>query len=236
MPLTLVLLPGMDGTGDLFEPFVASLGPEVKVIVLGYPATEALDYPALESIVRRHLPQGEPYVLLGESFSGPIAISIAASMPPGLCGLTLCASFATNPRPGLGWLRWVCGIAPVKLLPTRLLSRLLMGHHETPELRKALASAMTKVSPSAMRARASAVLGVDVTAKLRQVKVPVLYLRGAQDRVVPASAATHVVQALPTTELVNLDAPHFLLQMMPKEAASAVVQFMARVGDPSRAR
>lgn len=227
--LTLVLLPGMDGTGDLFAPFVAALGPGAKSMVVRYPLADALDYPALASLVRRQLPQAEPYVLLGESFSGPIAISIAASMPPGLCGLILCASFARNPRPRLTWLRHVSGFAPVKRLPVWLLSRMLMGRWETPGLRTALASAMARVSSTALRARAKAVLGVDVTVPLRQVKVPALYLRGSQDAVVPASAANHVAEALGAVEVVVLDAPHFLLQTAPEAAASVVKPFVERV-------
>ncbi|WP_256574776.1 hypothetical protein [Pseudomonas sp. PA15(2017)] len=36
-----------------------------------YPATEALGYEALERLVIAALPKGEPFMLLGESFSGP---------------------------------------------------------------------------------------------------------------------------------------------------------------------
>jgi len=90
--LTLVLLPGMDGTGLLFEGFVSALGRELEVRVIAYPSTGALGYAELESHVREALPTRGEYVVLGESFSGPIAISIAAPRPAGLVGVILCAS------------------------------------------------------------------------------------------------------------------------------------------------
>ncbi len=96
---TLVLLPGMDGTGELFAPLVAALNSGFKTVVVRYPPNEVLSYAELESIARASLPTNEPFFILGESFSGPIAVSIAASAPPGLKGLILCASFVRNPQP-----------------------------------------------------------------------------------------------------------------------------------------
>ncbi|WP_222432862.1 alpha/beta fold hydrolase [Caenimonas sedimenti] len=111
--MTLVLLPGMDGTGELFAPFIAAYGGATQVV--RYPPTAVLNYAGLEEVARSALPRGEPFVLLGESFSGPIAISLAASRPPNLLGVILCCTFARNPRPFLGPFR--------SLLPMLLASR-----------------------------------------------------------------------------------------------------------------
>ena len=64
-------------------------------------------------------------VLLAESFSGPIAIRVAADPPPGLAGVILCGTFAKNPFP---WLRPVRALAvrvPFKSLPRWLRAPLL---------------------------------------------------------------------------------------------------------------
>ena len=84
----------MDGTGELFEPLAQAMERRDAIDVVRYPGTEPLGYDELERLVRAQLPAGQPFVLLGESFSGPLAISIAASPPPGLRGLILCCSFA----------------------------------------------------------------------------------------------------------------------------------------------
>jgi pimeloyl-ACP methyl ester carboxylesterase len=216
----------MDGTGLLFENFVASLGPEFDAIVVRYPIDEALDYRALESIASRSLPTDRPFVLLGESFSGPIAISLAAAAPPGLMGLVLCCSFASSPRPLLGKLPLVQWL-PIKRIPMKLSSWFLMGRHANPDLRSAFEHAISLVSARVLQARMRAVLAVDVSAKLEQLRLPVLYLRGTEDRVVPGSAAELVCKLVPQARVVDLVAPHLLLQAVPVEAASAISRFVS---------
>ena len=76
--MTLVLLPGMDGTGQLFAPFLAALGPEFRTRVVSYPVDQPLGYAELELLARAAIPARGPYVILGESFSGPIASMISA--------------------------------------------------------------------------------------------------------------------------------------------------------------
>jgi len=224
--VTLVLLPGVDGTGQLFAPFVAALGQEFNVKVVAYPTAEPLGYDELESIARAALPADGPYVILGESFSGPIAISLAASDSARLKGLILCCSFVSNPRPAFSALGSLVAVLPLALAPVRVLGWLLLGHFSTRALQGALAKAMSEVSPSAIRARLKAVLSVNVSAKLSKVKVPVMYLRGSRDRVVPASASALVGRACSHMQVVELEAPHFLLQALTIEAAREVVAFM----------
>jgi pimeloyl-ACP methyl ester carboxylesterase len=80
----------MDGTGELFGPFIDALGGEFDVQVVRYPAGHCGGYEGLEEIARAAIPLDQPYILLGESFSGPVAISIAASSPGKLRGLVFC--------------------------------------------------------------------------------------------------------------------------------------------------
>jgi pimeloyl-ACP methyl ester carboxylesterase len=226
--LTLVLLPGMDGTGTLFEPFVAALAGEFDVSVVAYPPNEPLGYSELELVARASLPVAGPYVIVGESFSGPIAISLAASGASNLKALVLCCTFVSNPRPTLSAALPLVGILPVSLAPVAALSHLLLGRFSTRTLRLALVQSLKQVSPSALRARLKAVLSVNVSEKLSTVRVPVLYLRAAQDRVVPPSASAEVSALRPGAEVVELEAPHFLLQTVPAEAARVVGAFVRR--------
>ena len=76
MSCTLVLLPGMDGTGELFSPLIKELGPDIQTVVIRYPDLP-LDYAAHEAFARARLPSTGPFVVLGESFSGPIEIGRA---------------------------------------------------------------------------------------------------------------------------------------------------------------
>lgn len=185
---TIVLLPGMDGTGSLFEPLIAALGTAFSVTVVRYPEQQIIDYDGLEAIARGALPTTGDFILLGESFSGPIAVSLAASRPPGLVGLVLSCSFVCNPRPALAPALSVARHLPVRLMPAVMLSYLLLGRYATPSLRAAVACSVAKVADAVLKRRLIDVVSVDVSAKLRSLQIPLLYLQATDDRLVPASA------------------------------------------------
>jgi pimeloyl-[acyl-carrier protein] methyl ester esterase len=220
----LVLLPGMDGTGALFQPLIDALGPAQIVTVLKYPGAELLGYAELASIVRKALPT-EPFVLLAESFSGPIAISLASESPQGLMGVILCCSFASSPRP-------LAAVAapglqlPLPLPPMFVIAPALMGRFSNAALRGLLRTALAKVSPQVLRYRLAAALSCNVIDRLSHIKVPLLYMQATDDWLIPASAAKAIASVLPRTAVTQVRGPHFLLQVNPKESAEVIRSFM----------
>jgi pimeloyl-ACP methyl ester carboxylesterase len=229
--LTLVLLPGMDGTGKLFAPFIAAIGTEFKTSVVAYPTNEPLGYQELESIVRAALPVDEPFAILAESFSGPIAISIAKSCGPQLKGVVLVCTFVRNPRPAFAALRYVIGFLIALRPPVRILSYFLLNHFSTPALRSALAEALAGVSRRALWARLRAIVSLDVSSELKTFAVSVIYLRASRDRLVPFAAAKLISELCPIAEVNSIEAPHLLLQTVPDEAARTVAAFLRRIGN-----
>jgi len=227
---TVVLLPGMDGSGSLLDEFVAALPAGLKAVVVQYPPDRALDYRELEALARTALPTEHPFLLVGESFSGPIAISLAAAGPAGLRGVVLVCSFARSPVWVPRWIRPLIGLLPLWLVPLRIATAMLFGRSQSPALRARLRSAIANVRPTVWQARLEAVLSTDVTALLSKVRVPLLYLRAAHDRVVPRSALELISQFFPKLQVIELDCPHFLLQTKPAEAAAQVHAFAREVG------
>jgi hypothetical protein len=73
----LILLPGMDGTGELFKYLQEALLDEFDVKVVRYPTDRNLSYSQLMRFVDSAAPVSEPYVLVAESFSTPLAILYA---------------------------------------------------------------------------------------------------------------------------------------------------------------
>ena len=104
----------------------------------------------------------------------------------------------------------------------------LYAGRETPELSRAHADAMAKVSRDVIHARVSAVLAVDKRPELARIKVPMIYLRAKADRLIPEAAGRTIVDLRPDTEWVEIDAPHFLLQTEPEACARVVETFCAR--------
>ncbi len=223
---TIYLLPGLDGTGDLFDPVVAAFGAGISARVVRYPTDTSLNYAEHELLARRALPTDTPYVLLGESFSGPIAISIAASAPPGLLGLILVGSFARNPRRYLRPLRHVLPLLPIHTAPQWLATRIVINRGATPALLDLHRRTMAKVSPAALRGRLVAVADIDVTAALSRIRVPILYLRATHDRLVPRGAADLICRIAPHARCIDISAPHMLLQCAAHESATVIEEFM----------
>jgi pimeloyl-[acyl-carrier protein] methyl ester esterase len=229
MPTTLVLLPGMDGTGVFFADFVAAMPPEYKPVVVAYPNDPKLGYSELETLARAALPQDRPFIVLGESFSGPIAISIAASNPQGLLGLILCCTFARNPHPLLPLATAAIRPFPAVRLPAFILHRNLFGRFNSPRHRARLQEVGRLVSSSTLKSRLEAVARIDVSDKLRRVAVPILYLRAKRDRVVSGASCRYIKKIRPDVEVADLDAPHLFLLTVPERALAIIENFAGRL-------
>lgn len=229
----LILLPGLDGSGRLFAPLVASLGSGIEARAIAYPADRTLGYAELADFVRPQLPADRPFVLLGESFSGPVAIRLAAERPPGLVGLVLCCTFARNPRPWLGALaRPLLGLLPLRHLPVAPACLVLAGRDSNAHWRAELKAALAPLTSAVLRARLRAVLAVDVRKEAAALEVPVLALRATRDLVVPPAASRALLQCLPHATSISLDGPHFLLQVASRAVAAELRRFVA--GLPAR--
>jgi pimeloyl-ACP methyl ester carboxylesterase len=223
----LVVLPGLDGLAALSSAFVEAVRPSFdQVVAISYSSDEALGYKELETYVRGALPTGAPFVLLAQSFSGPIALSIAASRPHGLIGLVLSTTFSKSPLPGLSPL---ARIAPVRSLPRALLSWWLLGRWATQQLESVLCSSLRAVESDVLRSRAASALSVNESPHLNAISIPVLYLQASDDRLLPRSAGARVLGAIPHAEAASIGGPHLLLQAAPAACAEVVAKFASRL-------
>ncbi len=216
----------MDGTGRVFEPLQAHLPSPMKAQVVAYPSDALLGYDALAEAVLAQLPPG-PLVVLGESFSGPVAIAVAARCQP--LALILVCSFAANPRPALTLTHSLLPWLPSPAHLAFAVGWVLMGRRSNAPLQTALRQALQSVTPAVLRYRAAEVLKVDARPELRELQCPVLYLQASEDAVVPKSAAQTVVQARPNARVLRLPGPHFLLQTQAAAAAQAIGAFLAEL-------
>ncbi len=224
----LILLPGLDGTGEFFQPLLNALPRDIRTHIVRYPLTGAVDYATCSELARGSLPTDQPYVLLGESFSGPIAISLAAMEPRGLRGVILCATFAANPRPRLSIVRPLLPYMPFhgSGASIRLSRYLVLGRWITPALRELHRRILETVPASTLRQRLEAVAACDVSDALQRIRVPILCMVARHDRLIPRSAGRWMRQRAPGAAWVELDAPHCLLQCAPNEAAKVIGEFL----------
>jgi hypothetical protein len=89
----IVLLPGMDGTGMLFKTFVGLLPYGINAKIVPYPTDRHMSYAELAELVIGALPRSTPYVIIAESYSGPVACILAAHPVGDLQGVVFVSSF-----------------------------------------------------------------------------------------------------------------------------------------------
>jgi pimeloyl-[acyl-carrier protein] methyl ester esterase len=226
--LILLLLPGMDGTGELFAEFVKLLPDWIEPRVVRYPRDRKMTYDQLLPVVKEKLPSGEPFAILSESFSTPLAVRLAAEIPKGLRALVLCAGFVSPPWRGVTN-RLARILAPLLFvfgIPESVCRRFLVGDSAPKTLVEAVRSTVASVSGAVFTHRLRAVLSYKNAGELRRVSAPLLYIAGADDRLVSRCAFEEIRQEKPDAVLVSIQAPHLILQTKPREAADAVARFL----------
>jgi pimeloyl-[acyl-carrier protein] methyl ester esterase len=227
-PFTLILLPGLDGTGNLFAPLIPELPRTLNVITAAYPSERFLPYPELVSWLSELVPSNGPFAILGESYGTTVAVKFTATHPPNLTGVILCAGFIFNPVR-----KW--GPLP-KLLARPLFFRFpspdflreyfILGFGAPESLKLALRRTVQSVNTEVFGKRARAAIDCDATQEIRQVNVPLLYLQAAKDRLVGSECLEEIKRLHPETISISIRAPHLLLQREPREAARAITQFL----------
>ncbi len=223
--MKLVLLPGLDGTGQLFEPLLDCLPAGIDAEVIAYPSDEPLGYDEITRYVESRLPVDQSFIVLGESFSSPVALRLASRESAGLCGVILSCGFARNPRPELAPFVSLLPVVPVRGAVSAAARNFLLGIEDR-TLRERAEIAIAGVDPDVIRQRLMAVASVDVREALTTVEVPVLYLKASHDRLVPGSSIEEIQRLAPHVDVVTLDGPHMLLQVQPAAAARAIQAFL----------
>lgn len=225
-PAKLVLLPGLDGTGRFFARLEQRLGNRTVLQTVRYPASQPMGYSDLIGYVRS-LIGTEPAVVLGESFSGPIAIRLAASHPEQIKGLILAATFVTSPWPR--WMVRAAALANPSSVPRAWIDAVLRGPADDPELAAEIASILSRLDPKVRQARLRAVADVNVLDDLKRVRCPILALHGRSDWLVPKYRLCKAIKAKPGAVMTLLDGPHMLLQRNPAGAANAIEDFLKSI-------
>lgn len=225
--INIYLLPGLDGTGKLFEEFQLNSPKWAKPIIISYEHATNNSYTALIELAVSQIDQSTPHIILGESFSGPIAIELASHKNEMLISLILSASFINSPSTvshipvPSSFLEMAIATAPHQMLTKMFL---LNGFDNQAILEK-VTSVTNSVSNRVIAERLIEVQHVDATSAMKDVECPVLYLKSKHDRVVPHAAAEKVFSLNSRVSIIVIDSPHMILQCKPMESWKAITQF-----------
>ena len=226
----MVLLPGFDGTGRLCIPLIRALSNEADTHVVSYPADIMLGYSELSHEVSHHLPN-KPFILVAESFGGPVALQIASKGFSNLRGVVLSAIFVTNPRPVLVFLfDFLIGPKMFQFRPPRWFLRyFVVAKRAGTTLIEAAISAARSVDPDVLAFRLKEIVRVDAVEHMLACPVPVLYLRATEDKLISPKTLETMRSVRPDLEVREVRGPHLLLQAGPAACAEEILQFARKV-------
>jgi pimeloyl-[acyl-carrier protein] methyl ester esterase len=178
----------------------------------------------LADLLAGALPDGKP-VIIAESFSGPLGLALAARHP--VAALVFCNSFVMAPR-SRAW-RWL--VSPLLFtlpVPHVLLRHYMLGRAVDEVLVRETAAEIASVPAYVLSSRVKSVLRLDELKAFSRCDVPMLYLRGTDDRLVPDAAWRRMAAARPMTT-AHIPGPHMLLQANPVGAWKAIEEFLPTI-------
>jgi len=225
--MKLIMLPGLDGTGELFSPLIDYFPEDFSFQVISYPNTQILSYVQLVEHVMGHLPVDEDYILLAESFAGPLAYKIAQSKSKHLKQIIFVASFIQIPNRLLELTRLIpVPILMPKQVPLWML-KVVVGSRAKPLVYKLVQQAINKVPKKVWIFRINEMRRWSPGANL--IDYPCVYLQAKNDRLVSKSAAETIRVRSKSFELYQVEGSHFVLQVNPRECADRLVEIMKNI-------
>ncbi|MCP4487852.1 MAG: alpha/beta hydrolase [Gammaproteobacteria bacterium] len=218
--MKIVLLPGMDGTGKLFAPLMPFLDKESTTII-SYPTEGKQDYGTLVEYVKTKLPN-EDFMLVAESFSGPIGAILAKHNILNLKAIVFVATFVSTPRQSL---LKIMRRLPLKLfykMPfASIIFRLFMfGSHASESVVAQFQKVLAQLPSKTLKQRMLAIESLSPISG--SLEIPAVYIRPEEDRLVPYSKCMEFNALFNKITVKTIKGPHFIIQANPRECAEVI--------------
>jgi len=220
----LVLLAGLDGTGQLFEPLIKNFENNINVQIVTYPPNHHLSIEALANKVQSEVIFNNDTILLAESFSGLVAMEL---LRKGILldSIIFCASFASAPRPLLLKFLNLLPLGTIFKLPLPNILLRLEGLNK--ELTELFQQVIKKVSPQVLAHRLRLIANSKNIFQKNHFKIHCYYLHGLNDWAVPLHCAKELEKYFKNVNVIHIEkAGHFVLQSQPQVCAKTILEIM----------
>ena len=210
----------MDGTGKLFEPFCHLLSAETVVIPL--PQSGSQSYENLANYVEAQLPT-EDFIIVAESFSGPIAALLSYKKLTNLKGIVFVATFLSCPAPALIFLAKLVSLKMLLNTPFAkfLISRFLLGDFDY----SMFIAAIKEAPNSILKERLALISNLKIATEYSFV--PSIYLIASSDYLVSSKQSNLFKEKFKNLQIEYIKGTHFLLQSNPKGCSEIINNFLA---------
>ncbi len=223
----LVLMPGMDGSGLLYQPLSAKLkrlGLEHQIEPLN-PHQDKWAY--IDYLEQKYSSQTQPLALVAESYAGHIATQIAIRGKLNIQKMVLMATFLQKPTR----LTQLEKLLPTSLiqkppLPNLLLGKALFGKNSNQELLDLFFQAMDEVTSNQLTQRIRDMR--QLTAPNEQLSTPALYIQASDDWLVPARNYQPFKKVFSNLGFSQLNGSHLIAQTQAEKCAFLIDSFVSK--------
>ena len=233
-----ILLPGLDGTGDAYfwlKKCMLASGVQLENInVITY--EDEYSYEALNLRVKNIITNSIlPIFIIAESFAGPLALALASENPDKVKKLVLSATFGVKPvckfiHPlGLSLFNiFPKSLVPVNKIPSIFLHELLLGKYATSGIKLTMENIFFNSKQNIFDKRIKSVVSLPSQWDKQWkniINTDALIIQPSKDRLLNKINAQILKENLPKSFLIELEAPHLLLQTHAGEAWEHIVKF-----------
>ncbi len=164
-----------------------------------------------------------PHILAGHSLGGAIALRWALSYPGEVRALVLmCTGARLRVAPQI-----LEGIRAADPAAIEQFGAMWLGANPPPRLRKKSLALLHAAPPAVLAADLEAADGFDVMAELDRLRLPVLVICGAEDRLTPVKYGRYLHERIAGSELVVIErAGHMVMLEQPGEVNRAMRTFL----------
>jgi pimeloyl-ACP methyl ester carboxylesterase len=221
----LLMLPGLDGTGNLLKKTSIIFDKFFDTRIISYPLNEKLTYKELLIFVESQLPSKSDFYILAESFGGPLAIEIATKYPNRVKSLFLSATFSSNPL----LMMYADKLLPfltfssTKYIPDFILDYIFLSGLGTKILLNELKNTLNDLNQEVIKFRIKEVLLLKNNINMKNLTMPVTYFQGKNDNLILQHNFNNLKRVIPHIKKVEIKSGHMVLQTCPEQCLEEII-------------
>lgn len=218
--MKIVLLPGLDGTGLLFDKLIENLPQDHEVEIVSFELISGLTYKEqAEELASKY--KNEELLIVGESYSGRIAFELSHLLKENVKGIVFLASFIS--RPSL--LSLLAKFIPLSFLAQNVLTESLLyfvgfnrsGHGA---LVGSVFNSLRNANKIKLKSRLRNISHLKKPSL--DISCPVIYVRPSKDRLVSSSAVKALALRCASYREISIEGGHFIAQVNPVACAKVI--------------
>lgn len=218
--MKIVLIPGLDGTGFLFENLIENLPHDCEVEIVSFDLISGLSYKEqAKELASKY--KNEELLIVGESYSGRVAYELFHLLNENVKGMVFLASFISSPSLLSRFARFI----PVFALSKNALTESLLyfvGFNRSGDkgLVCRVFNSLKHANKQKLKSRLRNISNLKIPTL--DISCPVIYVRPTKDRLVSNRAVKVLASKCTSYREVSVEGGHFIAQLNPVACAKII--------------